>query len=190
MKRISLLLIGFFLLNCSLSIAQKTEKLSPVLVQRILDKDMSSEFKVWIYFTDKGEDLAQKLITAEQAIGQRSLERRARSLKNKPLVSFYDIPVSETYIDGLTPYLTKLRHQSKWLNAVSAIVSKENLQEIEALDFVESIDIVRTGKRTEAYPTSSIYESTCHTAEKTGVYDLDYGPSLTQLEQINVPRGA
>jgi hypothetical protein len=81
------------------------------------------------------------------------------------------------------PYITKLRHLSKWLNAVSCEVNKSELSVIADLSFVKKIDIVRKGKNIyEIADKPSILE-----IKSNSKYTLNYGASLTQLEQINVP---
>ncbi|HFA48273.1 MAG TPA: T9SS type A sorting domain-containing protein [Bacteroidetes bacterium] len=185
MNKLIFILPVFFLSSVSISHAQETDKITPVLAKKILAKNSGNDLTVWIYFTDKGANLDQKLATAEQALGRRSLERRKRSLKNKALISFYDVPVLDAYIEEVSPLLTKLRHRSKWLNAISATVKKNKLSEIAALSFVKSIDIVRKGKyNIETLHAKGFSKNIINTS---AAYTLDYGPSLTQLEQINVP---
>ncbi len=171
------------LLFVSIFYAQQSNKTTRVLAESIANKGVNKEYTVWIFFKDKGANLAQKLLTAKQTLNPRSEERRKKLLKNKPLVSFYDVPVLDTYINAVSPFLVKFRHQSKWLNAISAEVNGMQLKEIANLDFVKSIDIVRKRK----YDEELVDNKTKSKATKNTTYNLDYGSSLTQLEQINVP---
>ncbi len=185
MKNYKILLTITFFLIISALYAQKSNKVTQALFERIEEKGISNEYTVWIFFTDKGDNLTQKLVVANQTLSQRSLERRKKLLKNKPLVTFYDIPVLESYIEEISPFLLKLRHSSKWLNAVSAEVSGQQLNEIANLDFVKSIDIVRSRKYDKELANEAMSSGGNNTKNTT--YNLNYGPSITQLEQINVP---
>lgn len=183
----STILSAILLLVATFSLAQNNSKFSSILEQQIQKQSPSEELTVWIYFTDKGANLDQKLATAAQNIGARAMERRKRSLKDKPLVTHYDIPVTSEYLQQITPFLSKLRHQSKWLNAVSAQVTPSQLTAIADFDFVKKIDKVRKGKRDEAeYTNMETVDEVCESSN-AAFYNLDYGGSLTQLEQMNVP---
>ncbi len=183
MKKTSIL--SGILLMLSVFTQAQSEKYSQYLSHQLQEKGMENTYKVWIFFTDKGGNRQQKLAEAYKHISKRSLARRKKLLKNQPLVTDYDIPVVEEYKQAVFPYLIKMRHESSWLNAISARVSGENIPKIAALDFVKKIDIVRTRKYTHNLQTSRIQKES--NAGKSTKYNLDYGPSLTQLEQINVP---
>lgn len=163
--------------------AQEKQKLSILLGNQIETEGISNEFTVWIFFTDKGEDVNQKLNLAEQKLNQKSLERRQKLLKETSVVSFYDIPVLDSYVNQISPFINKLRHQSKWFNAISAEVNGEQLEEITNFDFVKSIDVVRSKKYKKELPKTAESINPAREAD----YNLNYGASLTQLEQINVP---
>jgi len=179
-----LFLSFILLLSITTIFAQNSNKLTSTLTKQITAKSDNTNFTVWIFFTDKGDNLNKKLSQAASKISQRSLERRQKLFKNKSsLVTFYDIPVLNTYVNAVTPFLSKLRHQSKWLNAISAEVAKSDLKKIAAFDFVKTIDVVRTRKYDKALTT----ETAPTKSAKNTNYNLNYGASLTQLEQINVP---
>ena len=177
-------LISMLFLSVSLIYAQKSNKISNLLVDRLEVKGIQNDYTVWIFFTDKGDNLNQKLSQAEQTLNQKSLERRQKLLKSKPIVSIYDLPVMESYVEKVSPFLAKLRHKSKWLNAISAEVNGEQLKAIANFEFVKSIDIVRKSRKGS---NSTITTSATKETTKNTNYTLNYGPSITQLEQINVP---
>ena len=174
----------FFLLITVMSFAQKSSKISNLLKEKIEVKGSEETFTVWIIFKDKGVDLDQKMDEARASLNKKTVERRKKSMKEKSLVTFLDIPVNKTYINQITPLITKLRHQSKWLNAISAKVKGKQLDQIANFSFVKKIDVVRT--RTYAKSDNAKHESVSITNKGTD-YTLNYGASLTQVEQINVP---
>jgi serine protease AprX len=182
-------LLIILLAFCSLqAFAQTPGKLTKALERKLAKAETTEELIVWIYFTDKGENIPQKLADAQQSISSRALARRQKSMKGKAPISELDIPVAAEYKATLQPFLNSIRHESKWLNAISVKVKKNNLDEIAAFDFVEKIDLVRTGKR-DNVAIEKVDNNTPTKLEtpQSALYNLDYGLSLTQVEQIGVP---
>jgi len=185
MKRILLWLFFTTLMFQSFLFSQQKTKLSVSLQKQISEKKADTDYTVWIFFTDKGNNLSNKLVLAENNLTLKARERRAKNRLNKSLVDFYDIPVNPEYISEVSSHLIKLRHKSNWLNAISAQVNGQQLYEIQALPYVKKIDIVHFSKVPELEYTP-VPENDKNEAAK-GKYNLDYGSSLTQNEQINVP---
>jgi|GEM_PF-1510271 len=175
------LAIAFCLISL-VSFSQQT-KYSPT-VEKIIQSGKSSEsHSVWIYFSDKGINLDSKMAAIKASLPAHSLQRRAKTFKDKKSpVTYYDIPLEETYITQISPYINKIRTESRWLNAVSAEITTENIEKIAALSFVKKIDIVRKGKSRRMFSDEKNPENPF-----SSKYLIDYGSSLTQLEQINVP---
>jgi serine protease AprX len=183
MKKI---LIIYLLLSLILNLnvfAQNSSKFEHAL-QNQIDQE-KQELTVWIYFTDKGKNIQTKLSIAEANISQKSIERRKKLIKTGSVVDFYDIPVEESYIHQITPFLKKIRHNSRWLNAISAEIDTEKLKAVSNFDFVQKIDIVRKGKSNSLSLQENEFNSINNS--KSTDYNLNYGASLTQVEQINVP---
>ena len=180
-KNTFLLLV--FILFSTVLFAQKINKNSNYLQKQLLEKGVDNTYTVWIFFNDKGTNVKSKLQKSKVALSDASIKRRIKLFKNNDYVTFHDIPVEETYVNQVTPYLVKLRHKSKWLNAISAKVNGKQLDKIAKLSFVKSIDIVRkrTYNKTAPNKTNEIGDN------REIMYDLNYGSSLTQVEQINVP---
>ena len=145
----------------------------------------NSEFKVWIYFKDKGLDIKAKLQKPVDLISERAIQRRLKVLNREELISNMDLPVAENYIQTILPYVKKIRAKSKWLNAVSVEIDSVNLSKIETFEFVDKITPVLKYKK-DIPEIESIIKQNSHPIKKTSV-DLDYGYSATQLELINVP---
>jgi len=182
MKINKLLFLLLFLISTTLLFSQENKNTN-YLNKQLVKKGADKSYTVWIFFKDKGENIKSKLNQAKADLTQASIKRRKKLFKNEDYVTYYDIPVATSYTSQLTPYLTKIRHQSKWLNAISAKVKGNQLKKIASFDFVKKIDIVRT--RSYAKPQEHI--SGKDEQIKGTAYTLNYGASLTQLEQINVP---
>lgn len=86
--------------------------------------------KYWIYLKDK--DLSQP-----PAVSSKTIENRA--LMGLPLSHETDLPVREDYIHALHEASVKVVHRSKWLNAVSAQISPEIVNQVKQLSFVKEV---------------------------------------------------
>lgn len=182
MKRSILLRFGLFiLLGMSLPLAAQSEgKLTTPLQNVIQEKGEQAIVKAWIYFIDKGGGVESKLAQAEANLTPRARDRRLRLRGADDLVDFKDIPVNGNYLQQVRSRVEKIRHKSRWLNAVSVEASGAQLKMIAQFPFVKKIDLVRVGRMPEpeveavppAYPSAQ--ESL-----------LNYGASFDQNNQIN-----
>ena len=191
MKRLYILLFFLAPVFVSNGYSQDSLKITKRL-QNIIKTSSKENYSVFIFFTDKGENLSKKIIDAENLLPANAIKRRKKLMKNKPsLATIYDIPINENYFLETKKYISKLRHRLKWLNAISAEVSKQNIDKIAQLQFVKKIDIVRKGKVTRKQTTvdfsRNIAYNPFHKTITNSKYNMNYGASLTQLEQMNVP---
>ena len=151
----------FFILLPVLLFSQKYDP------QKIEHGKRGNEYRVWIYFTDK--DGSEPVTVSPKAI-----ERR-----NKNDVStnhlWYDLQVSPIYKNEITSLGLTIKNESRWLNAISVICSKADLDRISELPFVDKIEPVLMQKK------SLIQNSDIVELSRT----LDYGGSQVQMEQIN-----
>ncbi len=141
---------------------------------------------VWVYFNNKGKNLEKYLNQPNSVVSERSLKRRAKVLPNNKLIDFTDIPVNSNYIKKLRKLGIKIKHKSKWLNAVSCYINKSVLQRLEKLPFVKKITEVRRYKK-KKLPKPSGKNKTKQTNIQTSTtaHTYNYGSSLTQNEVIN-----
>ena len=151
----------FFILLPVLSFSQKYDP------QKIEHGKRGNEYRVWIYFTDK--DGSEPVTVSPKAI-----ERR-----NKNDIStnhlWYDLQVSPIYKNVIASLGLTIKNESRWLNAISVICSKADLNRISGLPFVDTIEPVLMQKK------SLIQNSDIVELSRT----LDYGGSQVQMEQIN-----
>jgi serine protease AprX len=165
---------------CLTSNAQSPEKFSPRLKKIIEQNGDNVTIKAWVYFADKGSNVQSKLASAETNLTPRSMKRRLRNRGANNLVDFKDIPVNNTYIIEVKSRVQKIRHKSRWLNAVSVEANGNALKQVGQLSIVKRIDIVREGKRKplpegEKPKGSQQFQGT----------QLNYGNSYDQNNQIN-----
>ena len=151
----------FFILLPVLLFSQKYDP------QKIEHGKRGNEYRVWIYFTDK--DGSEPVTVSPKAI-----ERR-----NKNDIStnhlWYDLQVSPIYKNEIASLGLTIKNESRWLNAISVICSKADLDRISELPFVDKIEPVLMQKK------SLIQNSDIVELSRT----LDYGGSQVQMEQIN-----
>ncbi|MEO0190594.1 MAG: hypothetical protein ABIL18_06395, partial [candidate division WOR-3 bacterium] len=95
--------------------------------------------RAWVFFTDKGitvDNYNKVLLNTKKTLNHGSLLRR--NLR-KGIIDFSDIPVKEEYIEEIQNSGGILLHRSKWLNAASFLINRDNLVKIASYDFVHKI---------------------------------------------------
>ena len=90
-----------------------------------------SEYRVWIYFKDKIDSELVK--PSSKAV----LRRKKNNILSDKL--WQDIQVSPNYIDQILLLGLEIENESRWLNAVSVICKKSDLNQILELPFVEKM---------------------------------------------------
>jgi subtilisin family serine protease len=172
---------------------QGKAELSP-RVEQFLSSPSAGEIKVWVYLADRGEaspgDTEARLGRVE--ISERSRARRiARS--SAPLVDDRDLPVDPAYVAAVRGVGCRVKHASRYLNALSAYATRQEILALRELPFVRRIDRVQTSRRevpdhakdTDSPPAPESPRS------RRGLLDpsapaLDYGASWEQANNINV----
>lgn len=145
--------------------------------------------KYWIYFIDKGpqsaEDNAPAVLKAKARLSERALLRRSKRMATGKLIQYSDLDLYQPYLDRLASQGIEIVVKSRWLNAVSARLTPEQLEAVRRLPFVARINAVQP----LAPPTPQVDRELSR--QKTQVNPafnrFDYGESFQQNQQINVP---
>ncbi len=199
-REIPLKLINRVAQACSLSLlgwcasgmvaAEYQPKISNKLQQQLATVKSDQTINLFIYFKDKGDQLEAKLAAARNNLSPATLKRRSINLSAEKLVSYRDIPIETKYLDWLTPQVNKVRHKLKTLNAVSVEATPSQVKTILASDWVAKVEIVKRLNR----PQIELKANDIRRAEQKSELNVktqsmmhDYGTSLTQNQQINVP---
>jgi len=135
----------------------------------------NGNYYAWIYFTDKDKSIQKT------AVSNNTIKRRNKVNPNKNY-AWYDLNPSDDYINKVLNTGAKLRHQSRWLNAVSIECSESQLKEISYMPFVKDIQPMKQhnrGNNIEQPATKSLNKL-------NSINEIDYGLSKEQIEQINV----
>jgi len=126
----------------------------------------------WVKFTEKS-------FQSEIRIPEKTIARRiSRGSNTDP--SWFDAPVNEDYISRVIEAGCKIRHISRWLNAVSVEVDPLKIPAIANLPFVAEITKVSRYSR----PRAIEGEARDVFAKPVSLYD--YGASWNQIHLISV----
>ena len=129
----------------------------------------NDKYRVWIYFTDK--EGSQQITLSPKTI-KRRIKNSVPTINNR-----YDIPVSEKYKNLIISNGLTIENESRWLNAVSTLCSREDIGKLIGLHFVDRIEPVLGFKTTTLEENSEVSPYLRD--------DVDYGYAQEQTEQIN-----
>ncbi len=160
--------------------------ISPKLSRFMAELSSEDSVNVWVFFTDKGifsqKKYEQKIVEFEKLLAGPTLKRRT---KNRVKVDFLDLSLHRDYADQVLKTGGKLRQRSRWLNGISIRIPAGKIEEISRLHFVKQIRKVASFKRIP--PEVEPMGGGLYRQEDAAGYGRNYGPSLEQLDQINVP---
>jgi serine protease AprX len=162
-------------------------RLTPWLQVALRQSGASDRQLVWVYFRDKGPRSIDGQALAP-AISARARARRAIRGASTVTTTMGDVPVAESYVADIARLATRVRHTSRWLNAVSVEATASQIQMIAALPSVDRVDIVRRYRRPQGDERiEPLAPSTPTRRESTQATMLDYGTGLGQVAQLRVP---
>ena len=96
-----------------------------------------------VFFTNK-EGTPYQIDEPEEYLSPRSLSRRRR---HGVVVTSEDLPVSPVYLQALGAREGVLvRYSTKWMNGVLVEMDESKVADVEALDYVDSVEYVKPGR--------------------------------------------
>jgi serine protease AprX len=156
---------------------------SPALAAAL--RDPARTRAVWVYFRDKGPSAAGRI--ANVALSARAKARRALRGTIRA-ATLDDVPVHAPYARAVAARATRARHEVAWINAMSVDADAAQVASIEALPFVERVDVVRGYRgRPDDERGGRALALDAREGGRTPAFALDYGPSAGQVQQIHVP---
>jgi len=187
--RISIFIIIVFILSFSSIYSQgDINKITDQLSERITHLKNDQTELIWIYFTDKGKSLNKYFEKPSSVVSPKSLARRAKYYKGRPLIDETDIPVNQDYIEQVENLGVKVKHKTRWFNGISAYVKKSVIDKIAHLPFVRKIDLVAKFKvNREIEKPKSVNSLPDNLLKTNSTNAFNYGFSSSALNQINVP---
>ncbi|HSP86587.1 MAG TPA: S8 family serine peptidase, partial [Ignavibacteriaceae bacterium] len=163
------------------------DKVTSNLKLKLAETEQNSEVLVWVYFKDKGMNQDSYFNNPLSVVSEKSLKRRAKVLEENKLITFEDLPLSTSYLNEIKNSGLKIRHSSKWLNAVSGYINKNLVQNLSRFSFVDKIDMVFSFKKSNEPVEENSQITKQPTQPLNKPLSFNYGESFTQLQQINVP---
>ncbi len=185
MKLVSICFLICFVISPVLSQRQAT--LGKLLARQYPFIKDADEKLILVSFIDKGVLRAGKSINPKTLLSDRAIHRRMKVRTSDQIIDEQDLPLEQSYVQSVAKKVITLRHELKWFNAVSVIATKPQIEELRKLPFVKEVELIGRWKihqdLEKETPVNEIYKE--ESALKTT--SLDYGSSITQLKQINVP---
>lgn len=118
-----------------------------------LDRADDGLVKAWVLFDRADKGLASSA-AYEAAVGtlastyhRRSIQRRRLRRTLPGLFDIHDLPVSWGYLEQIRATGARLRVVSRWLNGVSVLADRGQLERIDRLPFVKIVQPVRRGRK-------------------------------------------
>ncbi len=141
--------------------------------------------KYWIFLTDKQDVFGKNTQVEEGYLSDKATTRRAQRGESRfaAMFALQDAPISHAYEEDLQERGLLLEQRSRWLNAVTARLSEEEVEQITALPYVRSTRAV-AHLSTAAVPPITVspliperVSSNCPSGY--------FGNSCTQLDVVN-----
>jgi len=150
---------------------------------------------VWIWLKDRGlnkGEIGRALAAARSRLSPRALDRRFRRGTIRDVVES-DLPVSPAYLTELRNSGLRVRHTSRWLNAVSGVIAPDDLLSLSDHGAIDRITPLASGRRIdpeeEARPGSvrRVAGSGAGMVATGQFGPAFYGDSYNQNESVQVP---
>ena len=176
MRTLAIVILSWLVLAPAAAAAAGAKR-SPRLQAVLRAAPADERVRAWVYFADKRAGSAPRLTD----------HARARRQRNGVASDSFDIPVVNDYRFAVAHTGARVKHTSRWLNAVSIEATAEQIVRIEALPFVQHIDRVNSLREPLPVAPHQLDRRETQSAPQPHTFSLDYGPSLAQNQQIGVP---
>ena len=145
---------------------------------------MPAQQKEWVFFTDKGPDIACQLAQPLELLSEEALSRRqALGIE----ISETDLPVFQGYLLALSKHSPRILSTSKWLNAAVVVADESEMAAIKALPFVMNTQAVRKLVPASVVAAPATELAANENANVIGNHGFEYGRASHQNEMINIP---
>ncbi len=180
-------------------------RMNPVLSRAVLERTAAEgRTALWVAFTDKGiaNPLAFEAAVRDAGgrLSERARARRAKEQGGRYTPDFDDVPVPARYVEAVAATGARVRHVSRWLNAVSVMADAAEARRIAELPYVRAVLPLRLSRRVEPVtvgpairhaPDQGDREDRTGAAKSPALQRptsvAQYGQSFTQLDGIRVP---
>ncbi len=177
----------FLCLILGMATASAEAPLGKLLALRYPLLDQNESTLVLVTFTDKGNSKTGELRRPESLVSERALRRRLKVRDLSRVVDAQDLPLEESYVARVTSIVGTVRHRLKWFNAVSALATREQIDILRTLPFVAEVELVGRWKKRQGDELPVPFSAVQAPPAPLTSTPLDYGTSITQVNQINIP---
>ena len=155
----------------------------------------TADTKYWIIFKDKGEYKPDVVIEKGSAayeagmelLSGRAVKRRLKVLSEDNLIDYKDLPLNKVYSDGIKNLKIELIAESRWINGVSAYLTKSQFDKLKELEYVDNVYCVNKLYKQNTKP-AELEDAVLNYSDNDTTYKYDYGNSLRQMKMVNVPK--
>jgi hypothetical protein len=130
--------------------------------------------RAWVYFTDKGvtnNGYEKMIASVAEHLSPRSLARRQQ---RGGIIDYGDVPLYDDFLQEVEARGGLLVRKSRWLNAASFIIHRDDLQTIARLPFVHRIVPI------------VLYQGKPIETEQTRLDSTIFGLTYNQLHMFNI----
>lgn len=152
---------------------------APRLAARLARGDAGDTLPVWIFFRDRGPGPAGW--GARAGLSPRAMSRIER--RGRAGLDAAYAPLHEPFIDETRPMLLRVRHRSRYFNAISAEVLARDVGRLSRLSCVRRVDLVDAG-RGSGGKVDELESAAVPPRATPPVPPAPYGGSQDQLDQI------
>jgi len=148
-------------------------------------------FDAWVAFVDKGVKSEVEREAAfrelEATFHPRALERRRLRRTRVGLFDETDLPLHREYLRGVAGTGAEVRVQSRWLNGVTVVATREQLEAIETLSYVREVTDIHPHRPKGAGGGRVPIDPDLMQSPEEGTEDL-YGWAGPQIRQLHLDR--
>lgn len=139
----------------------------------------------WIFFTDRGNIDAAKIIAAKKmSPGEPKNSSRRAKLATGKLFDERDLPVNPEYIAAIKALPSDIRTVTRYFNGVTAELDDDMIETVRNMPFVKEISPVKEFKK----PSEPVSPETGKNSNSLKISaNYEYGFSSGQLNLIKVP---
>lgn len=160
-----------------------------ILVIFLLNSFIIPQDKYFIYFKDKGPENSSKQLNknslayqeAVNNLTSKALERRIKNMGDD-YITIDDLPIYFNYTAELEKLGIKILRKLNWFNSVSAFLNYEQIELVNQLPFVKSIELVKK----LSYINNFVYKED-NSLQKVSDTTFNYGSSYKQMIVSEVP---
>jgi serine protease AprX len=146
-------------------------------------------YDAWLGFKDKGNSDPKRrreiAVTLEKEFHPRALARRKAQRVFPGLFDERDEPLAGEYLRGVEATGAAVQISSRWLNGITVIADKAQLEKIRRLPFVKTVSDYHLRKPRSKAPAAP--ETAAAPAGALPHTESVYGVSFTQVRRLNLP---